>query len=163
MSRRENREKAQDFIENLSSQPFPNSEKIYLTGSQDDILVAMRQINLTDTLVGGTKSNPEFESNEPVPVYDTSGPYTDPAVTIDVRQGLPTLRKQWIAERNDTDELDSVTSRYAQQRLADDGLDHLRFEHLPNPLRAKPGANVTQMHYARQGGCYPRDGVYCYS
>lgn len=155
MSRRENQQKAQDFIENLSSLPFPNSEKIYIRGSQDDIQVAMRQINLTDTLVGGTKTNPQYEPNQPVPVYDTSGPYTDPTVTIDVHKGLSALRKNWIAARNDTDELNSVTSRYAQQRLADEGLDHLRFEHLPKPLRAKPGANVTQMHYARQGMITP--------
>ncbi|WP_163832855.1 phosphomethylpyrimidine synthase ThiC [Spartinivicinus ruber] len=155
MSRRENQQKAQDFIENLSSQPFPNSEKIYITGSRGDIQVAMRQIHLADTLVGGSKTHPKYEPNEPVPVYDTSGPYTDPAVTIDVHKGLPALRKNWIAARNDTDELDSVTSRYAQQRLADDGLDHLRFEHLPKPLRAKLGANVTQMHYARRGMVTP--------
>ncbi|MBU2713504.1 phosphomethylpyrimidine synthase ThiC [Zooshikella harenae] len=151
MSRNESRQKAQDFIEQLSCQPFPNSEKLYITGSQDHIRVAMRQIKLSDTLTGGTKTQPSYEINPPIPVYDTSGPYTDPSTTIDVRKGLPTLRKRWIEARNDTEELVSVTSRYAQQRLADEDVDHLRFGYLPKPRKAKLGANVTQMHYARQG------------
>ncbi|MGI0119043.1 phosphomethylpyrimidine synthase ThiC [Zooshikella sp. RANM57] len=151
MSRNESRRKAQDFIEQLSCQPFPNAEKLYITGSQDNIQVAMRQIKLSDTLTGGTKANPTFKSNSPVPVYDTSGPYTDSSVTIDVHKGLPALRKSWINARNDTEELTSLTSRYAQQRLADEELNHLRFGYLPKPRKAKPGANVTQLHYARQG------------
>ncbi|WP_289076810.1 phosphomethylpyrimidine synthase ThiC, partial [uncultured Pseudoalteromonas sp.] len=89
--------------------------------------------------------------NEPLRVYDTSGPYTDPNFELDVRKGLPKFREQWIKERNDTEVLDSVTSQFAQQRMADDGLDHIRFDHLPKIRRGKAGKNVTQMHYARQG------------
>ncbi|WP_017444635.1 phosphomethylpyrimidine synthase ThiC [Gayadomonas joobiniege] len=150
-NRRETRAKAQEYISNLSGQPFPNSKKIYVEGSQADIRVGMREISVSDTLVGGSKENPQFEKNEPVRVYDTSGPYTDPDVTIDVYKGIPKLREKWIEDRQDTVQLDSVTSRYSQQRLADEGLDHIRFEHLPKIRRAKPGQNVTQMHYARQG------------
>ena len=149
--RRQNRENAQAFINNLSCQPFPNSEKLHLPGSRADIRVAMRQINLTDTLVAGSKEKPVYEQNESIAVYDTSGAYTDPAVTIDVQCGLPKLRQQWIRERDDVVELTSVTSQFAQQRLADEGIEHIRFEHLPKPLQARAGKNVTQMHYARQG------------
>lgn len=150
-SRRETRANAQAFIENLSCKPFPNSEKLHITGSRDDLRVAMRNISLDDTLIGGTRENPVFEQNEAIPVYDTSGPYTDPAVAINVHKGLPKLRQQWIAERNDSAELQSVTSHFAQQRLADEGIDHIRFEHLLKPLKALEGQNVTQMHYARRG------------
>ena len=150
-TRRENRENAQEFINNLSCEPFPNSEKFHLTGSRDDIQVAMRKINLDETLVAGSKDDPIYEQNESIPVYDTSGPYTDPEIEINVHQGLPKLRQQWIAERNDIEELEIVTSHFAQQRLADDGIDHIRFEHLPKPLKAIAGQNVTQMHYARKG------------
>ncbi|QUM74993.1 phosphomethylpyrimidine synthase ThiC [Moritella sp. 24] len=150
-TRRENRENAQEFINNLSCEPFPNSEKIHLTGSREDIQVAMRKINLDETLVAGSKDEPVYEQNESIPVYDTSGPYTDPAIEINVHQGLPKLRQQWIEERNDIEALEIVTSHFAQQRLADDGIDHIRFEHLPKPLKAIDGQNVTQMHYARKG------------
>jgi phosphomethylpyrimidine synthase len=92
-----------------------------------------------------------YESNAPLRVYDTSGPYTDPEFKLDVRKGLNKYREQWIESRNDTEVLESVTSQFAQQRMADDGLDHIRFEHLPKIRRAKAGKNVTQMHYARQG------------
>ncbi|EWH09518.1 phosphomethylpyrimidine synthase ThiC [Catenovulum agarivorans DS-2] len=150
-NRREKRAQAQEFISSLSGQPFPNSKKIYVEGSDPSIQVPMRQISVSDTFAGGTKENPIFEKNEPVNVYDTSGPYTDPEVVIDVHKGIPRIREQWIDARNDTEALDSVTSHYSQKRLADDGLDHIRFEHLPKIRRAKPGKNVSQMHYARQG------------
>ena len=150
-NRREKRAQAQAFISSLSGQPFPNSQKIYVEGSDPSIRVPMRQISVSDTFAGGTKEDPIFEKNEPVNVYDTSGPYTDPEVVIDVHKGLPRIREQWIDARNDTEALDSVTSHYSQKRLADDGLDHIRFEHLPKVRRAKAGKNVSQMHYARQG------------
>uniref|UniRef100_UPI0035657E11 phosphomethylpyrimidine synthase ThiC n=1 Tax=Pseudoalteromonas sp. TaxID=53249 RepID=UPI0035657E11 len=139
------------YIYNLTGQPFPNSHKVYVAGTQAGVRVGMREITLSDTLVGGTDENPMYEANEPLRVYDTSGPYTDPNFELDVRQGLPKFRKQWIESRHDTEELESVTSRFTQQRMADDGLDHIRFEHLPKIRRAKAGHNVTQMHYARQG------------
>ncbi|MCE2594097.1 phosphomethylpyrimidine synthase ThiC [Motilimonas cestriensis] len=151
INRREARKAAQEYIQNLGNESFPNSEKIFIEGTLPGVKVAMRQIHQADTLIGGTEDNPQFESNEPIPVYDASGPYTDPNVDIDVHQGLPKLRQQWILDRNDTEELEGLTSKFSQQRMADEGLDHLRFEHLPKPLRAKAGKNVTQMHYARQG------------
>ncbi|QTH72898.1 phosphomethylpyrimidine synthase ThiC [Pseudoalteromonas xiamenensis] len=136
---------------NLTGQPFPNSHKVYVDGDHPGVRVGMREITLNDSFIGGTEENPIFEKNAPVRVYDTSGPYTDPEMQIDVRVGLPKFRDTWIVSRDDTDELTSVTSHFSQQRLADEGLDHIRFENLPKIRRAKPGKNVTQMHYARQG------------
>lgn len=150
-SRRETRAAASEYIYNLTGQPFPNSQKVYIEGSQSGVRVGMREITLSDTFIGGTDENPVYEPNEPLRVYDTSGPYTDPNFELDVRKGLPKFREQWIEGRNDTEVLDSVTSQFAQQRMADDGLDHIRFEHLPKIRRGKAGKNVTQMHYARQG------------
>ncbi|MCR3910334.1 phosphomethylpyrimidine synthase ThiC [Aeromonas hydrophila] len=129
----------------------PNSRRIFIEGSRADIRVPLREIQLADTLVGGTKEAPQFEPNEPVPVYDTSGRYGEEGVAIDVRRGLPRLRENWVLERDDTDELPGLSSTFTQERLADEGLDHLRFEHLPKPRRAKPGRRVTQLHYARAG------------
>ncbi|ALQ53713.1 Phosphomethylpyrimidine synthase [Pseudoalteromonas issachenkonii] len=150
-SRRETRAAASDYIYNLTGQPFPSSHKVYVEGSQQGVRVGMREITLSDTFIGGTDENPVYESNEPLRVYDTSGPYTDPNFELDVRKGLDKYREQWIESRGDTEVLESVTSQFAQQRMADDGLDHIRFEHLPKIRRAKAGKNVTQMHYARQG------------
>ncbi|EKP0304685.1 phosphomethylpyrimidine synthase ThiC [Aeromonas veronii] len=129
----------------------PNSRRIFIEGSRADIRVPLREIKLADTFVGGTKEAPQFEPNEPVPVYDTSGRYGEEGVAIDVRCGLPRLREHWVLERDDTDELPGLSSTFTQERLADEGLDHLRFEHLPKPRRAKPGRRVTQLHYARAG------------
>ncbi|HDX8348986.1 TPA: phosphomethylpyrimidine synthase ThiC [Aeromonas veronii] len=129
----------------------PNSRRIFIEGSRADIRVPLREIQLADTFVGGTKEAPQFEPNEPVPVYDTSGRYGEDGVAIDVRRGLPRLRENWVLERGDTDELPGLSSTFTQERLADEGLDHLRFEHLPKPRRAKPGRRVTQLHYARAG------------
>ncbi|MDM5067550.1 phosphomethylpyrimidine synthase ThiC [Aeromonas salmonicida] len=129
----------------------PNSSRIFIEGSRPDIRVGLREIALADTLVGGSKDNPQFEANEPVPVYDTSGAYGDEHAVIDVRLGLPRLRENWVRERGDTEELDDLSSAFTQERLADEGLDHLRFDNLPKPRRAKPGRRVTQLHYARQG------------
>ncbi|WP_206769770.1 MULTISPECIES: phosphomethylpyrimidine synthase ThiC [unclassified Pseudoalteromonas] len=150
-SRREVRAAASDYIYNLTGQPFPNSHKVYVEGTQDNVRVGMREITLSDTFIGGTEENPVFESNAPIRVYDTSGPYTDPDFKLDVRKGLEKYREKWIESRGDTEILDSVTSQFSQQRMADEGLDHIRFEHLPKIRRAKAGKNVTQMHYARQG------------
>ena len=150
-SRREIRAAASDYIYNLTGQPFPNSHKVYVEGTQENVRVGMREITLSDTFIGGTEENPVFEPNAPIRVYDTSGPYTDPDFKLDVRKGLEKYREQWIEKRGDTEILDSVTSQFSQQRMADEGLDHIRFEHLPKIRRAKAGKNVTQMHYARQG------------
>ncbi|CPR14986.1 phosphomethylpyrimidine synthase ThiC [Brenneria goodwinii] len=150
-NRREQRAAAQQFIDTLQGMAFPNSRRIYLTGPREDIRIPMREIQLSPTLIGGSKDNPQYVDNEPIPVYDTAGPYGDPALCPDVRIGLNRLRSNWIAERNDTETLPGVSSDFTQQRLADAGLDHLRFEHLPRPRRAKAGKCVTQLHYARQG------------
>lgn len=150
-SRREQRSSAQTFIDSLKGMAHPNSRRIFIEGSRADIRVPLREIQLADTFVGGTKDAAQFEPNEPVPVYDTSGPYGEEAAPIDVRRGLPRLREAWVLERADTDALDGLSSTFTQERLADEGLDHLRFEHLPSARRAKPGRRVTQLHYARQG------------
>ena len=128
------------FIEQL-----PNSTKIYVEGSRSDIQVPMREIKLTDTI------GDLAEVNDPVHVYDTSGPYTDPSKAINLREGVEAIRSSWIAERGDTEELESFSSSFSNQRLQDQTLDELRFEHLRKPRRAKEGSNVTQMHYAKQG------------
>ncbi|MFU0888924.1 phosphomethylpyrimidine synthase ThiC [Kluyvera sichuanensis] len=154
-SRREQRALAQHFIDTLEGTAFPNSQRIYITGSQPDIRIPMREIQLSPTLIGGNKENPQFEANEAVPVYDTSGPYGDPDVAINVQQGLAKLRQPWIVARDDSEELDDRSSAYTKERLADDGLDDLRFSGLLTPKRAKAGKCVTQLHYARQGMVTP--------
>ncbi|MGE8100024.1 phosphomethylpyrimidine synthase ThiC [Pseudomonas fluorescens] len=133
-------------VDQQSVQPFTRSQKIYVQGSRPDILVPMREISLdvTPTDFGG-------EINAPVVVYDTSGPYTDPNVIIDVRKGLGDVRSPWIEARSDTERLAGLSSNFGQERLADPELTKLRFAHVNNPRRAKPGANVSQMHYARKG------------
>ncbi|WGY48673.1 phosphomethylpyrimidine synthase ThiC [Vibrio sp. ABG19] len=146
---------AKQFIESLSVQPYPNSQKTYVTGSRPDIRVPMREISLADSLIGGSKEQPVYEPNEPVSVYDTSGVYTDPEHTIDLYQGLPKLRAEWVAERDDTELLDAMSSEYARERLADETLDELRYGNLPQIRRAKAGQCVTQLHYARQGMITP--------
>ncbi|WP_333842977.1 phosphomethylpyrimidine synthase ThiC [Pelomicrobium sp.] len=133
-------------VDDAAVQPFPNSRKIYIQGSRPDIRVPMREITQSDTPASfGSEKNP------PIYVYDTSGPYTDPAVTVDIRQGLPALRLPWILERNDTEELPGPTSQYGRARLEDPKLAQLRFNLKRKPRRAKAGMNVTQMHYARRG------------
>ena len=127
-------------------QPFPNSRKVYLTGSRPDIRVPVREISLSDTVTeSGT------EKNDPVLVYDTSGPYTDPDVVIDIRKGLPPMRENWIREREDTEQLNEFSSEYANRSLKDPRLSHLQFGLIRQPRRALPGRNVTQLHYARKG------------
>ncbi|GKT11621.1 MAG: phosphomethylpyrimidine synthase [Thiomicrorhabdus sp.] len=149
--RRERRAAAEAFIQNVSGQSFPNSKKIYIEGKLHPIKVGMREITTSDTYVSGPQDNPVMEPNEPINVYDTSGPYTDLSIDVDVYKGLPKLRASWVAERNDTEVLKAVTSRFTQERLANEGLDNIRFDNLPIVRRAKSGQNVTQMHYARQG------------
>jgi len=115
--------------------PFPASRKIHVTGSRPDLRVPMREITLTDTPTGmGGEKNP------PVVVYDTSGPYTDPAVTIDIRRGLPAVREPWIAGRGDTEQLPGLSSVYGNARHSDPELAALRFAHLRQPRRARAGA-----------------------
>ncbi|EAA2780469.1 phosphomethylpyrimidine synthase ThiC [Salmonella enterica subsp. enterica] len=151
LTRREQRAKAQHFIDTLEGTAFPNSKRIYVTGSQHDIRVPMREIQLSPTLISGTKDHPQYEENEAIPVYDTSGPYGDPDVAINVQQGLAKLRQPWIEARADVETLSERSSAYTRERLTDEGLDALRFTGLLTPKRAKAGHCVTQLHYARQG------------
>ncbi|EJV4733329.1 phosphomethylpyrimidine synthase ThiC [Salmonella enterica subsp. enterica serovar Montevideo] len=151
LTRRKQRAKAQHFIDTLEGTAFPNSKRIYVTGSQHDIRVPMREIQLSPTLISGTKDHPQYEENEAIPVYDTSGPYGDPDVAINVQQGLAKLRQPWIEARADVETLSERSSAYTRERLTDEGLDALRFTGLLTPKRAKAGHCVTQLHYARQG------------
>ncbi|MCH8544066.1 MAG: phosphomethylpyrimidine synthase ThiC [Alcanivorax sp.] len=128
-------------------QPITGSRKIYVTGSRVDLRVPMREITQQPTLLG----NGGVEENPPVVVYDTTGPYTDPDATIDIRKGLAPLRETWITERNDTEELPGLTSEYGRRREQDVATAGLRFPNVRRPRRARAGANVSQMHYARQG------------
>ncbi|WP_295628731.1 phosphomethylpyrimidine synthase ThiC [uncultured Nitrosomonas sp.] len=133
-------------VDQAAVKPLPNSRKIYVQGSRPDIQVPMREILQSDTTTsaGG-------EKNPPIWVYDTSGPYTDPVIKIDIRSGLPALREKWIDERDDTEILASHNSAYSQARLQDPKLADMRFNLQRQPRRAKTGLNVTQMHYARCG------------
>ena len=126
--------------------PFARSRKIYVQGSRTDIQVPFREISLSDTpsMFGADK-------NAPVVVYDTSGAYTDLDIKIDIRSGLNAVRSSWIEERNDTEQLDGPSSEFGQQRLVNPELNAMRFNLKRNPLRAKAGKNVSQMHYARKG------------
>ncbi len=125
---------------------FAKSKKVYITGSRPDLKVPFREISLSDTA-----SSFGAEKNPPVMVYDTSGPYTDPDYQIDIRNGLPSLRSQWIEERDDTEFLDGPTSIFGHERKTNPELAKMRFNLLRQPRRAKTGKNVSQMHYARQG------------
>jgi len=142
----------EEFVTNTAklseevTRPITGSRKIYVEGSRADIQVAMREILQDDTAASfGVEKNP------PVTAYDTSGPFTDPDIEIDLMKGMPNLRGTWIEERDDTELLDGPTSEFGQQRKSDANLAHLRFEHIRTPRRAKSGKNVSQMHYARQG------------
>ncbi|MBK3518848.1 phosphomethylpyrimidine synthase ThiC [Carboxylicivirga marina] len=134
--------------EGLTTGPFPGSKKIYEKGSIHNIEVPHRSIELSDTKT----SEGELIKNPPITVYDTSGPYTDPNYTVALEKGLPKIREQWIKERGDVEELEQLSSEYGQSRLADNKLDHLRFDHVSaKPLKAKDGKCVTQYFYASQG------------
>ena len=133
-------------VDNAAVQPLPNSKKIFVKGSRPDVRVPMREVAQSDT-----PASFGVENNPPIVVYDTSGPYTDPAATIDIRQGLPAVRAHWIEERGDTVELSQLSSAYGRERLADTALSGMRFDLQRKPRRARDAANVTQMHYARRG------------
>ena len=142
----------EDFIRQTSqlsadvTRAFSGSRKIYVQGSRPDIQVPMREIIQDDT-----QTNEGLEKNPPIPVYDTSGIYTDPEAQIDLLKGLPALRDNWIIEREDTEQLSGPSSEYGTQRQNDPQLANLRFEHIRAPRKAISGKNVSQMHYARQG------------
>lgn len=133
-------------LDTSSNEHYPNSQKIYIQGSREDIQVPMREISLTATV---TESG--AEENSPVRVYDSSGAYSDGNADIDLRRGLPPVRQGWIEERGDTETLQQASSTFGRARQEDATTAHLRFEHIRTPRRAKAGQNVTQLHYARQG------------
>jgi phosphomethylpyrimidine synthase len=142
----------EDFIKKTTqlsdavTRPFPGSMKIYVQGSRPDIRVPMRQVQQADT-----PASFGVEKNPPITVYDTSGPYSDPAANIDLLAGLADVRGAWIRERNDSEQLEGPGSEFGRERQADPELAQLRFEHIRKPRRALAGRNVTQMHYAKQG------------
>lgn len=142
----------EDFINKTAAlseevtRPFPNSEKVYVEGSRKDIQVPMRRVSQSPTSASFGQ-----EENPPIYIYDTSGPYTDTQVSIDLMKGMPDVRSAWVLERDDTEQLEGPTSTYGKERQGLESLAHLRFEHIRAPRRAKTGRNVTQMHYARQG------------
>jgi phosphomethylpyrimidine synthase len=143
-----------DLTSRITRTPFPGSRKIYIDGSRPDIRVPFREVTLTDTLVAEGSSSGQTtrrEANPPLRLFDSSGVYTDPLATIDITRGLAPLRGAWINERLDTEALPGISSAYGRERLNDPTLAALRMAHAPVPRRAKPGANVSQMHYARQG------------
>lgn len=130
---------------------FPDSEKVYMEGKiHPEIRVGMRKVNLTPT-VSIENGKKVYKENAPVYVYDTSGIYSDPNAEIDLKKGLPRMREPWILKRGGVERLDEVSSEYGRMRLNDKSLDHLRFEHICKPLRAKKGCQVGQMYYAKQG------------
>ncbi|MEX0964686.1 MAG: phosphomethylpyrimidine synthase ThiC [Pseudohongiellaceae bacterium] len=133
-------------LDTRSGNHFPNSRKLYVEGSRADLKVPMREITLTPT-----ETENGLEQNPPLCVYDSSGIYSDSEAKPDLRAGLPAIRAPWIEERGDTQLLDEVSSTFGQARQSDINTAHLRFEHLRKPRRAKAGANVSQLHYARQG------------
>ncbi|MCM1346440.1 MAG: phosphomethylpyrimidine synthase ThiC [Bacteroides sp.] len=138
-------------MENNIKITYPDSEKVYMQGQiYPELRVGMRKVNLTPTV---TFENGEkvMRENAPVYVYDTSGVYSDPNAEIDLKKGLPRLREEWILKRGGVERLEEVSSEYGRMRLADKSLDHLRFEHIRKPLRAKEGCGVGQMYYAKQG------------
>ena len=138
----------QSYIMNITQGNFPNSTKVYVPGKLHDIKVAMREITLAPTRDKGGN----VFSNPAVTVYDTSGPYTDDNIEVDIKKGLPRLRETWIKERNDVQELSELSSEYGKLRQQDQTLDHLRFEHVnTKPLRAKEDKVVSQYYYAQQG------------
>ena len=142
----------EDFVKKTTelsadvTRPFPNSRRVYVQGSRPDIRVPMREVHQDDT-----PASFGVEKNPPITVYDTSGPYTDPAARIDLMKGLPEVRTAWIEERADTELLPGPSSEFGRDRQSDPALSQLRFEHIRQPRVARAGHNVTQMHYARQG------------
>lgn len=136
----------------LTRTPFPASKKVYVKGKIHNINVAMREISLEDTV---DKFNGTVVKNNPVTIYDTSGPYTDTTLEIDVKKGIQPLREKWILERGDVEQLTDISSEYGKERLLNSDIDYLRFEHIKKPLRAKKGTNVSQMHYAKKGVITP--------
>lgn len=129
---------------------YPSSEKIYVEGEINKVKVGMRKIKLLDTVTLDENGEKVFKKNNPVVVYDTSGPYSDPKIPININEGLPRLREEWYSRRKDLIQLDGLTSRYGRERLKNPELDAIRFPKRHLPYRAKAGKNITQMYYAKK-------------
>ncbi len=130
---------------------YARREKVYMQGRLYPFLrVGMQRVNLTPS-VSIVDGEQRLQHNEAVYIYDTSGPFSDPAVSVDLKSGIERLRERWIVERGDVERLDVPSSEYARARMADRSLDHLRFGHIAMPYRAREGRAVTQMAYARAG------------
>src|ERR1035437_3412517 len=132
----------------ITTTPFTASKKIYVKGKLHNIVVAMREIEVSS---GVSSKTGKENLKDKIAVYDTSGPYTDPTISTDVKKGLAPIREKWIMERGDVEQLKDFSSAYGNQRMNDASLDSLRFEHLRKPVKAKKGMNVSQMHYAKKG------------
>ena len=139
----------------VTCEPFPGSRKIHVAGERPGVRVPMREVRQSPTRAMGPDGHPTLEENPPVVIYDSSGPFTDPAVEIDLRRGLPPLRLSWIQARGDLEEALDPSSAFARGRAADPRLAGVRFERTRPLLRARPGRRVTQMHYARRGEITP--------
>lgn len=136
---------------NNDKKAYAQREKAYMNGKLFPFIrVGMQKVNLTPTvkIVNGEKV---MTPNAPVYIYDTSGPFSDPSIQIDLKKGLPRMRESWITARGDVEQLPSITSEYGKMRRDDKSLDHLRFEHIALPYRAKAGKCCTQTYYAKQG------------
>lgn len=136
---------------NNDKKAYAQREKAYMNGKLFPFIrVGMQKVNLTPTvkIVNGEKV---MTPNAPIYIYDTSGPFSDPSMQIDLKKGLPRMRESWITARGDVEQLPSITSEYGKMRRDDKSLDHLRFEHIALPYRAKAGKCCTQMYYAKQG------------
>ena len=148
-------------METKNDKPYAQREKVYLNGNiYPDIRVGMQRVNLTPTVTveDGKRC---VSPNAPVLIYDTSGPFSDPAIQVDLKKGLPRMREPWIIARGDVEQLDGPTSDYGRMRRADASLDHLRFEHIALPYRARAGKQVTQMAYAKAGIITPEMEYVC--
>jgi phosphomethylpyrimidine synthase len=146
---------AETASEVITRDPFPNSRRIYVEGSDPSIQVPMREITQADTVDRTAGPDAPRTENPAITVYDTSGPYTDPDVAIDVHRGLEPVRQPWIEGRGDTEALEHITSSYGLAREADPALAPIRFERIRPARRAKAGKRVTQMHYAKRGEITP--------
>lgn len=134
-------------MQNIKSfMQFPASKKVYVEGSRPDIRVPMREITLSPT-----KTETGIIENEPVRVYDTSGPYTDPDFQPDIQKGLLPLRKRWILERGDVEEYEGRPVKPEDNGFRNEKQSEITLPFERKPLRAKKGKTVTQMHYAKRG------------
>lgn len=131
---------------------YAQREKVYMQGKRfPQIRVGMQKVNLTPTVTVNAQGEKCMTQNDPVYIYDTSGPFSDPNITVDLKKGIERIREQWVTYRDDIEQLDQLTSEYGRMRLADKSLDHLRFEHICKPYRAKKGKAITQMAFAKAG------------